>query len=78
MPRRRGDPNWGSGGQPLQLGHAAATEFEVLVRQLRLTKQTCADSAELREWCERNRNRCYVPEWLLDVWGIPVNPDFDR
>ncbi len=45
------------------------------VRQLGLTKQTCVDSTELRSWCERNRNRCYVPEWLLGVWGILVNPN---
>ena len=72
MPRKRGNPNWGkSGPHP----PATATEFEMQVRQLGLTKQTCADSTELRRWCERNRNRCYVPEWLLGVWGIPVNPN---
>jgi hypothetical protein len=73
MPRRRGNPNWGS-GEPFHAAPAAATEFEIQVRQLRLTKQTCADSAELREWCERNRNRCYIPEWLLNEWGIRVDP----
>src|SRR5205823_11941273 len=31
-------------------------------------------SDELRSWCQRNRNRCYIPEWLLDKWGIPVDP----
>jgi hypothetical protein len=76
MPRRRGNPTWGSGGQPFHPGPAAATEFDAQVRQLRLTKQTWADSTELRRWCERNRNRCYVPEWLLDLWEIPVNPNF--
>lgn len=74
MPRRRGNPNWASGGQPLQTSRTAATEFEVQVRQLRLTKETCAGSAELHTWCERNRNRCYIPEWLLEKWGIPVDP----
>jgi len=24
----------------------------------------------LRNWCERNKNRCYIPEWLLEEWGI--------
>ncbi len=47
------------------------------VRQLGLSVQTYADSTELRTWCERNRNRYYVPEWLLDVWRIEVNPNFD-
>jgi hypothetical protein len=72
--RKRGNPNWGS-GQPPRHVPAAATEFDLQVRQLGLSKQTCADSTELRTWCERNRNRRYVPEWLLDVWRIPVDPN---
>ncbi len=76
MSRRRGNPNWGRSGQPFHPAPAAATEFEMQVRLLGLTKQTCADSEELRTWCEHNRNRCYVPEWLLGVWGIAVNPTF--
>jgi hypothetical protein len=74
MPSRRGNPTWDSGG-PARLAPAVATEFEVQVRKLRLTKQTCAGSRELRIWCERNRNRCYIPEWLLNEWGIPVDPN---
>ena len=72
MSRKRGNPNWGR-AQPFP--PAAATEFDMQVRLLGLTNQTCADSAELRTWCEHNRNRCYVPEWLLGVWGILVNPN---
>ena len=49
------------------------TEFEMQVRQLRLTVETYAFSAELRSWCERNRNRFYIPEWLLDEWGFRVD-----
>jgi hypothetical protein len=75
MPRRRGNPKWGSGGQPLQPTPGVATEFEEQVRRLRLTNQTCVSSTELRRWCERNRNRCYIPEWLLKEWGLPVDPD---
>jgi hypothetical protein len=33
-------------------------------------------SAELLAWCEQNRNRCYVPEWLLEEWGITVDLNF--
>ena len=73
MPRKRGNPNW---GRVLPFPPAAATEFEMQVRQLGLTSQTCADSRELRTWCEHNRNRCYVPEWLLGEWGISVDPNF--
>jgi len=71
--RKRGNPNW---GKPMQHSPAAATEFETKVRELGLTNQTCAGSIPLRSWCERNRNRCYVPEWLLDEWKIVVDGVF--
>jgi hypothetical protein len=29
-------------------------------------------SAELKRWCEHDRNRVSVPEWLLEAWGIQV------
>jgi hypothetical protein len=35
-----------------------------------------ASSIELRNWCEHNRNRYYVPEWLLEEWSISVDPTF--
>jgi len=73
MPRRRGNPNW---GKPLRFRPVLATEFEMQVRQLRLTVETYVFSAELRGWCERNKNRFYIPEWLLKAWGISVDPNF--
>jgi hypothetical protein len=71
--RKRGNPNW---GRPLPFVPALPTEFEVRVRQLQLTKATYTSSRELRSWCERNRNRCYIPEWLLGEWGITVDITF--
>ena len=50
-----------------------ATAFERQVRELGLDKKTCADSKELREWCERNKDYCYIPEWLLKRWGMSVD-----
>jgi hypothetical protein len=52
-----------------------ATAFEVQVRKLGLDLQTCVGSKELRQWCEGNKNRRYVPEWLLERWGILVDPN---
>ena len=72
MIRKRGNPNW---GKPMPLGPALPTAFEMQVRRLRLTPHVYASSHELRRWCERNRNRCYIPEWLLDAWDIPVDPE---
>jgi hypothetical protein len=71
--RRRGNPNW---GRPMPPAPALATEFELRVRQLHLTPEMYLSSRELRIWCEKNRNRCYVPEWLLKEWEIPVDSDF--
>ena len=73
-PRKRGNPNW---GLPVQPRLDAATEFETQVRQLGFSKQTYADSTELRRCCERNRNRVYIPGVAaVAVWGIDVNPTF--
>jgi hypothetical protein len=72
MRRKRGNPNW---GKPQQIP-PVITEFEKQVRKLGLTKHTCVTSSALRIWCESNRNRCYIPEWLLDAWGIPIDSIF--
>jgi hypothetical protein len=71
--RKRGNPNW---GRPMPPAPALATEFELRVRRLQLTPGTYASSVELRAWCEQNRNRIYVPEWLLQEWDITVDANF--
>jgi hypothetical protein len=70
--RERGNPNWGQRMPPLPV---LATEFELQVRHLRLTREEYVCSAELRRWCWQNRNRVYIPEWLLDKWHITVDPN---
>ena len=72
-PRKRGNPNW---GKPIPPSLALATEFELRVKQLQLTAEMYTSSVALRMWCEQNRNRLYVPEWLLEEWGITVDPTF--
>jgi hypothetical protein len=71
--RKRGNPNW---GRPIPPAPALATEFELRVRHLQLMPKMYTSSIELRTWCEHNRNRCYVPEWLLEEWNITVDPTF--
>lgn len=68
--RKRGNPNWGQRARPVLV-----TEFEIVVRQLRLSAETYAFSRELRNWCKQNRNRVYIPEWLLKEWDIEVDSD---
>lgn len=69
---RCGPRNPSRGIPPGAITHIA-TEFEVQVRQLGLRKQAYVTSAKLRTWCEHNKNRCYIPEWLLEEWGISVD-----
>jgi hypothetical protein len=69
---RKPNANWASGRAALP-PPASETEFEARLRKLKLTYGTCVDSPQLRRWCEENRNRCYVPEWLLKAWGIDVD-----
>ena len=71
--RKRGNPNWGRSGP---FPPATTTEFEMQVRQLQLTPEIYVFSPQLRGWCERNRNRFYIPEWLLDAWHIRVDQNF--
>jgi hypothetical protein len=71
LTRKRGNPDW---GRPLRPGPGVVTEFDLRVTQLQLTAEMYISSAELRAWCEQNRNRCYIPEWLLDEWYITVDP----
>ena len=54
---------------------ALPTAFEVQARELRLIPETYVYSSELRCWCEQNRNRYYIPEWLLNAWDMSVDPD---
>jgi len=75
MTRRRGNQNW---GKPMPPTPATPSEFEMVVKRLRLKPENYASSRELKEWCKRNRNRCYVPESLLQEceMGIDNNQDF--
>ena len=46
------------------------------VKRLGLTKPEYIAWDELRRWCEHNRNRVYVPEWLLEAWGMQAEAIF--
>ncbi len=70
--RKRGNPNW---GRPMPAAPAFATEFEMQARRLHLAPGDYVSSDELRRWCVENKNRFYVPEWLLDAWNISVDAD---
>jgi hypothetical protein len=72
---KRGNRNW---GKPLEPIPALLTEFELKVASLRLRRSDYVASAELKRWCDRNRNRVYVPEWLMKEWGMHVEMNFSE
>jgi hypothetical protein len=72
MPNRRGNPNW---GRPMLPASVFCTEFEMQAKQLHLAPDQYVLSAQLRRWCEVNKNQYYIPEWLLKAWNISVNSD---
>jgi hypothetical protein len=74
MPRKPRNPNWGS-GWPTRPSPSVPSAFEEQVQKLGLNEQTCATSEKLKQWCKRNKDRCYIPEWLLKQWGIPLDPN---
>jgi len=74
MKWRHGNPGWFS----LKPVHVLTTEFEVEVARLGLTKTQFVSSVQLRGWCELNRNRVYIPEWLLDEWHMRVDINFSE
>lgn len=74
MARRNIIHNWSS-GISAPAPSAAASEFERVMFELGLTLETCVDSLELKEWCLRNKDRKFIPEWLLKHWQMPVDPN---
>ena len=73
MKRLRGNPNW---GKPPASVPVIVPEFEKQVQRLKLTRADYVRSRELKVWCARNRNRVYIPEWLLEQWGIEAEAVF--
>jgi hypothetical protein len=48
------------------------TAFEKVVRKFNLEPDEYVYSAPLREWARRNRHSKYIPESLLEAWGLDV------
>ena len=70
MSKRRGNPNWGK-PEPLS-GPVSLSDFEYLIKALRLSPEQYEDSAALRDWACKNMNHKYVPPDLLRAWGLTV------
>lgn len=51
--------------------------FEEVVENLGLRKSQWRCSGALRSWAAQNKNRHFVPEELLNAWGMTVDLDWD-
>jgi hypothetical protein len=75
MGKRPGNPNWGKTDQggPVVL---SPTSFEHIASVYGLTPDQYLSSSRLREWARLNKNSKYVPENLLEGWGLKVDSNF--
>jgi hypothetical protein len=69
MAKRRGNPNW---GKPYpEMGVAAEpTAFEQLAKEHCIPEEAWIRSRILRDFARKNARHKYVPEALLEAWGI--------
>jgi hypothetical protein len=68
--RKRGNPNWGRFIPPAPV---LSTEFELQVRRLHSLQRPMSFHSSYADGAS-NRNRFYIPEWLLEDWSITVDP----
>lgn len=74
MAKRPANSRWSEGLAPEVPN--TPTEFEQVTTRLRLKPDQYTDSAELRDWVQRNWRQKFVPEGLLKAfrlseWGLP-------
>ncbi|HEY4843562.1 MAG TPA: hypothetical protein VIH78_16455 [Terriglobales bacterium] len=65
--RNKGNPNWGKGWGDIP---STPTSFEEMVGQLKLKENQYRSSIPLKEWAKKHKDSKYVPQDLLDAWGI--------
>lgn len=77
MPGRidnRTNPNWAGGPQygTAHLQPVEPTLFESLVERFQIPKEEWPTSDIVRLWVQQHARQRYVPEWLLDAFGIVI------
>ena len=65
--RKQRNSNWGQayGDTPV-----TTTSFEEMVRRLKLSEKEYRSSIPLRKWAQKHKDSKYVPQHLLEAWGI--------
>jgi hypothetical protein len=68
--RIKSNSNW---GKPCGDIPNTPTSFEEMVRRLKLSEKDYRSSIPLKEWAQKHKDSKYVPQDLLEEWGIVVN-----
>jgi hypothetical protein len=70
--RNQRNSNWGQsyGNSPI-----TNTSFEAMVKQLKLSEKEYRNSIPLKEWAQKHKDSKYVPQDLLEAWGIEAKVD---
>ena len=68
--RNKVNSNWGKAGGDIP---NTPSSFEEMVRRLKLSEQEYRSSIPLKEWAQKHKDSKYVPQDLLEAWGIEVN-----
>ncbi len=76
MANKRGNPGWTQGFHGENSFPPVPSEFEQLVKRLKLDPEQYSSSPQLRDWVEKNWRQKFVPEkllraWHLSEWGLP-------
>ena len=72
MAHRGGNTSWGKPN--LSFEPAGPTEFDEIVKRLKLQPAQYLESAELRDWARKYRQSRFVPESLLKAWRLDEWP----
>lgn len=48
------------------------SQFELVAEQIGVAEKFYEFSEPLRLWVRKHKNTHYVPEWLLEKWGMEV------
>jgi hypothetical protein len=65
--QNKGHRNWGEGCGDVP---NAPSSFEEMVRQLKLSEKEYRGSTALKQWAQKYKDSKYVPQDLLEAWGI--------
>ena len=65
--QNKGNRSWGKPSEDIL---NTPSSFEQIVRQLKLAEKEYRSSTALKQWAQKHKDSKYVPQDLLEAWGI--------